>query len=263
MLETVGNFIKAYPTYGLLLVAAIAAMVLMSILVMPLMRGYFRDNRQFGVTMLLSASTLFCLVLLLFRIYWTGSTGMAFLIWNLFLAWIPYWVALLLERTGREGKLTFVSLLILGVWLLFFPNAPYILTDLQYLLVPNHVPLWFSIIMLISFAWTGLLLGYMSLQEVQLFLQKRFRPAWTWLLTIGALVAASYGIFLGRYQRWNSWDIIAQPVDLLHDIMATMTSPRALGMTLTLSAFLILGYLTLSFLMQTQTGNRHLETEHK
>jgi len=257
MLETLGNFIKIYPMYGAILVTAAGILVIMSLLVMPLLRGYFRSNRQFGVTMLLSASTLFCLALLLFRIYWTGSAGMIFLVWNLFLAWIPYWLTLMLEGTERAGKLTFISLLVLSVWLLFFPNAPYILTDFQYLITANSVvPLWFSIILLISFSWTGLLLGYMSLREVQLFLQKRFRPLWTWLLISGAIVAASYGIFLGRYQRWNSWDIIAQPVDLLYDIMATITSPRALGMTLTLSAFLILGYLTLTFLMRPQTDNR-------
>lgn len=256
MLKTLSEFIKTYPTYGLLLVSVVALLVLMSMVVMPLMRQHFRDNRQFNMTMMLSIFTLFCISLVAFRIYWTGSTGLAFLIWNLFLAWIPYWITLLLDKTSSSDKLTITSLFVLAAWLLFFPNAPYIITDFQYLGSYTQTPLWFNIILLISFAWTGLMLGYMSLREVQLFLNKRMHVAWSWGLTIGALVAASYGIFLGRYQRWNSWDIIAQPIDLLQDILTTMTSPRALAMTLVLSVFLILGYLTLTFLMSAQTENR-------
>ncbi len=253
MLSTIGDFIKMYPTYGLLLVLVAAALVLMSMLGLPMMRRYFRDARQFNMTMILSAFTLFCIALVAFRIHRTGSVGLAFLIWNLFLAWIPYWIALLLDKTSSSDKLTVTSVFVLAVWLLFFPNAPYIITDFQYLGSYSQTPLWYNIILLTSFAWTGLILGYMSLREVQLFLNKRMRPTWSWGLTIGALIAASYGIFLGRYQRWNSWDIIAQPIDLLQDMMATIASPRALGMTLTLSVFLILGYLMLTFLMPTSS----------
>lgn len=187
-------------------------------------------------------SILLSLVLLYTRVELSGTRTYMFLIWNLFLAAMPLFFSSLLlgaEKVTRS-KIIFGGLLV--SWLLFFPNAPYILTDLFHLRKRVNIPLWFDLVLLFSFAWNGLVLGFMSLKQIHGVVQKRMGVVAGWICVISALGLSSFGIYLGRYLRWNSWDILAQPQGLLIDIadrvLNPMSHPKTFGVTLLFTAFL-------------------------
>lgn len=256
LLRDFANYLKDNPYHASMLMLAILMSIVLIMWTLWLFRNRFDSPKRFVTVMLLTVFSLFCVSLVAVRIPINGRMGMHFMIWNLFLAWIPYLISLTLERTKRNDKIGILSFMVLIIWLLFFPNAPYMITDFQYAGSHGDLLLWLNIVTLISFAWTGLLLGYLSLREVQTFLESHLSARWTWSIIIIAVVAASYGIFLGRYQRWDSWNILTQPIGLLKDILHTITTPRAIGMTLTLSVFLILGYLSLYVLANQKSENR-------
>ncbi|HEX2287812.1 MAG TPA: DUF1361 domain-containing protein, partial [Gaiellaceae bacterium] len=113
----------------------------------------------------------------------------------------------------------------------------------------DDAPLWFDIVLFGSFAWTGMLLGFLSIFVMQGVVRRAFGPVWSWVLVGASLAASSFGIYLGRSLRWNSWDFLVRPGALLEDIWARIADPlaypRGLGMTLALTAVLWTGYLTL------------------
>jgi len=208
------------------------------------------------VLKVLSAFSLLCIIMVIMRIGYTGNFKYSFLIWNLFLGWIPLFFVLLLRKNEGIHKSTIRSSLLLISWLLFFPNAPYMLTDLVHLLNRQRIPLWYDLIMILSFAWTGLLTGFVSLIEIQHFFTEKFGKAVSWFLTIVALVLGSFGVYLGRYGGFNSWDVIANPFELSRDILAMLINPlhhsQMYAMTFFFSCFLILAYLTLFILIHSK-----------
>ena len=232
----------------------------------------FRDLQQYRVFILLVLSTLFCFALIAVRLYvqdfslaevqttrdlWKlkNTTTFLFLIWNLFLAWIPYWIALALEPLSRQFNSRLLLLLTVLAWLFFFPNAPYILTDLLHLRVRHPIPHWYDLMLILSFAWTGLLLGYLSLFEVQRFIRQRLNVFWSWICSLGAIFLCGLGIYLGRYLRWNTWDLLWHPWRILQDAWQSMLYPEGqteVGIIWVSSAFLLLGYLMVIALMNGQ-----------
>jgi uncharacterized membrane protein len=119
-------------------------------------------------------------------------------------------------------------LIILMSWALFFPNAPYLVTDLMYLakIKPNlQIPFWYDIIMLSSFALTGLLLGFASAKIVFYQLKNKISKSWAFGSMGFYLMLSGYGVYLGRFGRYNSWDVITQPLNLLEDIADTLIHP--------------------------------------
>ncbi|MGH2883273.1 MAG: DUF1361 domain-containing protein [Solirubrobacteraceae bacterium] len=206
-----------------------------------------RTLRRIGVV--LAVCSLYCSGLEIARVIHTGSSQYDFLIWNLFLAWIPFVLAWLLGSTARRGVRPLGILLLGLVWLLFFPNAPYIVTDFVHLRGPATAPLWFDVVLIASFASTGILLGFVSLTRVQQVVTEAAGAALGWLAAVVALVLAAFGIFIGRFEARNSWDVIMQPVPLARDTWHQLTSPaaypRALGVTASYALFLILAYLVL------------------
>ena len=208
-----------------------------------------KRNNQIGI--LLFCLTGLAVTLLIFRFYWSDSLTYWSLTWNLFLAWVP----LLISKTIRanEKRLTTVALIpVIGLWLLFFPNAPYILTDLFHLETRGGMPKWFDLLMVLTFAWTGLILGFASLMDIQQVVTNRYSRFTGWTISILSIIICSFGIYLGRYMRWNSWDIVTSPEslarDIYHIVINPVSHPRTVGMTLVFSAFLILVYMSFFFL---------------
>ncbi len=200
-----------------------------------------KSNRSKEVIFLLSMS-LFCLALSVFRFVYTGNKMFLFLNWNLFLAFIPWFagICLRLKPEAKQRKGMIVAFVLL--WLAFFPNAPYILTDLFHLRRQSAVPIWFDLTLILSFAWTGLLFGFFSLMDVQYTLQRFLPEKRVALVSVALLFISGFGIYLGRYLRWNSWDIVQQPLALLADISSRFTDPahhpRTWGMTFFLGLLL-------------------------
>lgn len=238
------------------------------------MKNIFKNmqkSQRVKLFLLLSLLTAFDFTLLAYRLHiidfdWSkvdsiydlaavrGIPTFFFLVWNLFLAWIPYWVSLTLASI-RDGKLRRIKTgFTLVIWLLFFPNAPYILTDLLHFRNFGDVPMWYDLMMLLSFAFTGVMLGWLSLMEVQDFLKSRHSRGVARGLTFVALILCSYGIYLGRFQRWNSWDVLTNPVALFQDMFSVLMQPSVhagtLGIAVVLGGFLTIGYALLSALRQ-------------
>lgn len=210
-----------------------------------------RTTRR-DLNLLLGLSVLFSLGLVAAGAWYTGSPyyqpHYRYLVWNLFLAAIPFAISSFLR--SRAEQLSAVILAVsAALWLLFFPNAPYILTDLFHLRDNQAVPGWYDLIVILSFAWNGLVLGFLSLQDIQAVIAKRWGSPLAWGFAFISLGLGSFGIYIGRYLRWNSWDIIANPLSLSYDIMQRILNPLvypgAWGMTLVFTVFLSLCYLTL------------------
>lgn len=201
-------------------------------------------------------ATVVCFAMIAGRIFYTETITYAFLVWNLFLAWIPFLISFALYQTRNRRPL--VVLLAGAVWLAFFPNAPYIVTDLIHLRSPRNAPIWFDAILLASFAWTGLFLGLVSLRMMQSLVRRRFGAITGWCFAAVILCLSSFGVYLGRFQRWNSWDIVTNPVALFYDIADKLLDPlankEAVGVTLLFTMFLAVAYIMTSTLLTRQIG---------
>ncbi len=197
------------------------------------------------------ASLVFSLAVLRARMLYTGQRWFGFLQWNLFLALLPFFASLALReaherapRLARSGVLAPLWLL----WLVFWPNAPYLLTDLVHLAPREGLPLWVDLLMLLSFAHNGLLLGFGSLLDVERALSLRYpRARWASITVVTmAIASGSFAIFLGRFMRWNSWDLWLRPRAVLSDIAAVALHPWQHGdawlFTAAVSGFLLVAY---------------------
>ncbi len=206
------------------------------------------DRRALVLVSLALASAL-CIAALVARWAYGEPGAYDFLPWNLFLAWIPVVAAVLVYDGQRRGARLRRLVPLAGVWLLFLPNAPYLLTDVMHLGSRNDAPLWFDIVLFTAFAWVGTLLGFLSIYLVQSVIRRAAGGAWSWAVVLASLVASSFGIYLGRALRWNSWDFFARPHELLADIWQRVADPlaypRGVGMTLALTALLSVLYLAL------------------
>jgi uncharacterized membrane protein len=206
-----------------------------------------RSRLATTVLALLAASTL-CVVLVELRIGRSGDSFYRFLVWNLFLAWVPFGLAIAAYQRARQRFDVGVGTLLV-VWLLFFPNAPYMLTDFIHLSADGPVPVWYDALMLSSFAWTALLLGFASLYLVQIVVRRAVGTAWSWVGVACALVLASFGVYLGRFVRFNSWDALVRPGRVLEVIRNQLENPfqhpLMIAVLLALTAFLLVGYVVL------------------
>lgn len=167
-------------------------------------------------------------VLLVARIVSTGKLTYVFLIWNLFLAWVPYGVAIALERIEQSrGQPLFIIVLLYSVWLLFFPNAPYILTDFIHLdaLTIGAVPLWYDALLISAFGVAGLAFGLRSLHLMHISWRKRFGRLFGWVSIAVVSILSGFGVYLGRFPRWNSWDVLADPTGFIYDVLERLSSP--------------------------------------
>jgi uncharacterized membrane protein len=145
-----------------------------------------------------------------------------------------------------------IQLPLFVLWLLFLPNAPYILTDILHLTRASHAPAWYDLALLLSFSGTGLLLGYLSLIDVQGIVARNFGATFGWIFALVSLVLSGFAIYLGRFLRWNSWDVLIEPTRVL-GILGAMLTPwahgRAVAVTIVFGVILALGYVTLRTLL--------------
>jgi uncharacterized membrane protein len=195
-------------------------------------------------------STGLAILIYLGRVYQSRSLYVhANLIWNLFLAWLPYIFSFSAAAINRLFPRQWWLLLVPGgLWLIFFPNAPYIVTDFLHLEERPFVPLWYDILLIATFAWTGIFLAVSSMRTMQLLIKRYLGWIVSWLFVGGALGLGGLGIYLGRFQRWNTWDLFFHPRGILADIATRMINPtdhlRFFVFSLLFTAFLFVCYLT-------------------
>ncbi len=177
---------------------------------------------EHGVVPALAGSA-FATSLALYREAHYGRGELTFLIWNLFLAWIPWLLSAVLTRL----RSTPASAPLWLAWLVFLPNAPYLITDLIHLRIRSQIPIAYDVAMLFAFAWTGCWLGLTSIRAVHAELARALGPraGWTFVLAVSALTG--FGISLGRFERWNSWHLVTRPRGLFEDIAERLLEPGA------------------------------------
>jgi uncharacterized membrane protein len=182
------------------------------------------------------------------RIHETGSPRYTFLIWNLFLAWVPLIAAYLASSFARRGATALAGVFAV-VWLLFFPNAPYMLTDFIHLSRDEtaRAPLWYDALMISSFAWTALMVGFVSLYLIHTIVGRRAGTALGWVVVVCVLGLSSFGVYIGRFAGFNSWDAVTRPRHVLSVIRQETNSPlhdpKMVAALLALTASLVVGYL--------------------
>lgn len=177
---------------------------------------------------------LFCLVLMAYRLYRSDNITYIFLIWNLFLAFIPWWIS---NYQSKYKKLSYRSALLLVIWLLFLPNAPYILTDLFHLKARAPFPLWYDLVLILSFALCGMCLFFKSLKDMFSLLNTFVKPLYMSIATPFIFWIISFGLYLGRYMRFNSWDVI-HPFSVLKSSYSILWQKDTLAFTLIFSVFM-------------------------
>jgi uncharacterized membrane protein len=192
-----------------------------------LLRLAFQRETARPMLALLFASAV-CLGLVFARIAWTGNIFYGFLIWNLFLAWVPLGFALLAcEKYQQAPRPSWPFLALVAGWLLFFPNAPYIFTDLIHLTGRFSHHFWVDLVLILGVALTGLVVGFVSLYLMQTVVTRMLGRAMSWLF-IGVVTALSgFGIYIGRFLRLNSWDVVVRPLAVSRGLGQWVTDPLA------------------------------------
>jgi len=254
---------------------------------MKILRIAFKQETAMPVLALTFASGV-SVALVIARIAWTGQIRYSFLVWNLFLAWLPLIFALLAREHYRKGTRTkvnsdeptpgptkegsiigraFATVPLLGrvrrgfrdrnwrflgltaAWLLFFPNAPYIFTDMIHLTTHFFAHFWVDLMLILLCALTGLVLGFVSLYLMQSVVVQMFGRVASWVFIAVVAGLSSFGVYLGRFVRVNSWDIVARPGKLYHGINAWASDPFAHATSFAFPAlfatFLFITYLML------------------
>lgn len=194
---------------------------------------------------LLGSATIVAILLEQGRAVYTRVNEFPSLVWNLCLAWIPFVVAFIAYVASWSRPMLYLIVpLCIFIWLLFFPNAPYMLTEFQHLRTDAATaPLWFDVLLLIWFAWIGLLLGVTSLYLIQEIVTRVFGTLIGWLFALGMMILGGVGIYLGRFLRWNSWDLLQDPLPIARDFLTCFRYP-----TLHLKAYTFIFLFTILFL---------------
>lgn len=191
------------------------------------------------------------------RVLYSRTFNYGNLPWNLLLAWLPYGFSLLTIGLHRKKPAARWLLLPPAIaWLVFFPNAPYIVTDFYHLAERSSVPLWYDIGLIAIFAFTGLFLAIASLRVMHLLVDKLMGRLVGWCFAAIVLGFAGLGIYIGRFERWNSWDLLSHPLSIFKNILSRLFNPfenlRFIGFTLMFTAILFVFYLTFVSLTQAR-----------
>jgi len=175
------------------------------------------------------------------RMYITRSIHYSFLVWNLFLAAVPLAISYIITYSKLwQNRIVFISLFL--SWLLFLPNAPYIITDFIHLEHWSQMPLWFDFILIGLFAWAGLLMAFKSTYLIYQSLKWYCTPLASKQLIVICGILCGFGVYLGRFVRLNSWDIVGEPTKLLSLTVKSLLNPQALLFSFCFSIFLISTY---------------------
>lgn len=178
---------------------------------------------RFHIVSTLLVATGISLLLLMLRLKLTHSYFLLFLVWNMFLAALPYTITFYLSTKDRINK--YRLFVWLGLWLLFLPNAPYIVTDMVHL---GHLKadfIVFDTVLISAYALCGLLYYFLSLRDMELILQKHFSEKKSTLFIWAVPFMVGFGVYLGRFLRWNSWDMVQRPHKIITDVWEILIYP--------------------------------------
>ncbi|HET9825734.1 MAG TPA: DUF1361 domain-containing protein [Chitinophagaceae bacterium] len=193
-------------------------------------------------------SSAFSIMLLVLKILVSYRFSYAFLAWNLFLAYIPLFLSNWLGKHPEVVSNKLKLVLAIALWMLFMPNSFYIVTDLFHLQNGHNRNPWFDLTLILSFAWNGILYGIISIGKMEILLKKtRGRVLSTFVICLVMWLNA-VGVYIGRFLRFNSWDVVVNPVPLFDDLADMLSNPydykHAWAMSVCFSLFMIIMYYT-------------------
>src|SRR4051812_12114728 len=207
------------------------------------------SRRRLATVVGLLLASLFCVALVVVRNVHTGNANFRYLIWNLFLAWIPFVLAVFVYDRWRRRRRGALLVVLGGLWLLFLPNAPYIATDFVHLQHDPLSPYWYDAVTIAAFAWMGVMLGFASLYLMQSVVRQWSGAVAGWIFAFVAIGLGSLGIYLGRFLRLNSWDAVEHPSVLPRILHAVARDPfayqEAIAVTLVFTLALSFAYFLL------------------
>ena len=192
----------------------------------------------------LVGSTSVSLLLFAARVFGADNFRFGFLFWNLLLAFVPLLlVVALVHNLARQRWFSWQNLGLTFLWLGFLPNSFYILSDLIHIHLTGEINILFDVVLFFSFIFNGYVFGFWSLYLVHRELLKRFSRDLAHVTVAGILLTCSFAIYLGRYLRWNSWDVFLHPFGILFDVSGRLANPVAhpQSVTTTLTFFMLLG----------------------
>lgn len=176
----------------------------------------------------LVASSLVSAGLFAYGAWRNHDLGYLYLLWNLFLAWLPLLFAVRLVHVLRYKRWSsWEGLGVSFLWLIFLPNSFYMISDFIHLKEAAQSEVLYDAVMFTSFIYIGVTLGFSSLYLVHLQLKRRFfgRIAAVWIAF--TLLICSVAIYIGRELRLNSWDVFTNPGGLLFNISDRLLHPTA------------------------------------
>lgn len=167
-------------------------------------------------------------VLNLGRFSFFDKGSFLFLFWNMFLAFVPFMISSWMVWYQKRPTM-YLPFMIAGFigWLLFFPNAPYLITDLIHTGRVMIVPVFYDLLVLFSSALVGLSFSFYSLSHIEGLIRVKFSKRNTHAILIGILLVSSFGIYLGRFIRFNSWNVVTDHTTLFSKIWAIISRPYA------------------------------------
>lgn len=179
----------------------------------------------------------------------SGGFGVySYVLINLLLAWLPVVFAWLLVqelKLRRWGSWQCIVLSLL--WVVFLPNAWYVLTDYIHIQAFGQPGRVYDILMFSALSLSGMALGFASLCLVHKELIKRYGQVWSALWVGVVIFASSFAIYLGRELRWNTWDIIRDPsglaITVSDRVVSPLDYPGTLSITLLFFVFLSTVYI--------------------
>jgi len=211
---------------------------------------------------ILFLSISFTVVLLVARAWHTHTVAYTFYLWNLFLAIVPLWFS---RQLARHATVDVKSIALISGWLLFFPNSPYVITDIFHFYQRPEMPLWYDLLLVFSATWNGMVAGFISLMQVDKFIAPHTgRKVHAVLITV-FMFAASCGIYLGRFLRFNSWDVVRKPRSLAEFAFEYAFQPlehvKAWAFSVLCTVLLLLIYHTIKNLpaLVTSAGSKELD----
>jgi len=216
--------------------------------------------RDIKIPKQITSLLILAVVLNILRVLFFSNTAFLYILWNIFLAFIPFIISsILVLRTNKNNisKIFFVAGLIL--WFLFLPNAPYVITDFIHLGRIHAVPIMFDIFVLFTSAWVSLLMGLYSLVNIEKIFLLRFTKKVTNIVMVLIILFASFGMYLGRYLRFNSWDFFVSHNYLITSIMKIVKEPNSNeNMYAYTSLFFIFIYISFISFKSTKTNDKFI-----
>ncbi|HUW70450.1 MAG TPA: DUF1361 domain-containing protein [bacterium] len=223
-----------------------------------------------SVLLVVALSTLSCLVLVLVRYGLTGRFSQSYLIWNLVLATVPVLIArygtMLTSRqtTAKRSRIFAVGSFV--VWLVFYPNAPYVFTDFIHVVRRANLGavalpwlsqadlLWYDIVMNAAFAFVCHYIGLVSMYIMHGAMRTMFGRVAGWSMMVPAILLSGFGIHIGRFSRFDSWDLVMQPVQTVRVISQSLADPAALLFSTAFAFFIALTYIIFYIVKKADLG---------